>query len=94
LPLANPALKVLTLTRHSWSEDDRENGWAPDDLMMAADVGRILRISVDMVRLLARDGRLPFISTVGGVRLFRRAEVDALALRRQAPSLARSGSKP
>lgn len=56
----------------------------PDDLMMAADAGRILRISVDMVRLLARDGRLPFTSTVGGVRLFRRADVDRLAVERQA----------
>jgi excisionase family DNA binding protein len=63
---------------------------APDDLMMAADAGRILRISVDMVRLLARDGRLPFTSTVGGVRLFRRADVERLALERQANRPVRS----
>jgi excisionase family DNA binding protein len=62
---------------------------APDDLMMAADAGRILRVSVDMVRLLARDGRLPFTSTVGGVRLFRRADVEHLALERQATRLGR-----
>ena len=66
---------------------------APDDLMMAADVGRILRISVDMVRLLARDGRLPFTSTVGGVRLFRRADVDALAREREAKGTGRSGAR-
>jgi excisionase family DNA binding protein len=65
---------------------------APDDLMMAADAGRILRVSVDMVRLLARDGRLPFTSTVGGVRLFRRADVERLALERQTTRPVRSGS--
>jgi len=65
---------------------------APDDLMMAADAGRILRVSVDMVRLLARDGRLPFTSTVGGVRLFRRADVERLALEREATRPIRSGS--
>jgi excisionase family DNA binding protein len=65
---------------------------APDDLMMAADAGRILRVSVDMVRLLARDGRLPFTSTVGGVRLFRRADVERLALERQTNRTARSGA--
>ena len=62
---------------------------APDDLMMAADAGRILRLSVDMVRLLARDGRLLFTSTVGGVRLFRRADVERLALARQAKRVGR-----
>jgi excisionase family DNA binding protein len=65
---------------------------APDDLMMAADAGRVLRISVDMVRLLARDGRLPFTSTVGGVRLFRRADVERLAIERQANRVGRPGN--
>jgi excisionase family DNA binding protein len=65
---------------------------APDDLMMAADAGRILRVSVDMVRLLARDGRLPFTSTVGGVRLFRRADVETLARERSANRVGRSGT--
>jgi excisionase family DNA binding protein len=55
----------------------------PDDLMTAADAGRILGISVDMVRLLARDGRLPFLSTISGMRLFRRKDVKALARRRE-----------
>lgn len=54
----------------------------PDDLMTAVDAGRILGVSVDMVRLLARDGRLPFLSTVRGVRLFRRADVERLAQER------------
>lgn len=54
-----------------------------DDLMTASDAGRILGVSVDMVRLLARNGDLPFMSTISGVRLFRRADVDALARRRE-----------
>lgn len=54
----------------------------PDDLMTAVDADRILGVSVDMVRLLARDGRLPFMSTVRGVRLFRRADVEHLAQER------------
>jgi excisionase family DNA binding protein len=55
----------------------------PNDLMTATDAGRILGVSVDMVRLLAKDGRQPFMSTVGGIRLFRRKDVDALARRRK-----------
>lgn len=55
----------------------------PEDLMTAADAGRILGISVDMVRLLARDGRLPFLSTISGMRLFRRKDVNALLRRRE-----------
>jgi DNA-binding transcriptional MerR regulator len=56
---------------------------AADDLMTASDAGRILGVSVDMVRLLARGGALPFTSTISGVRLFRRADVEALARRRE-----------
>jgi predicted site-specific integrase-resolvase len=55
----------------------------PEDLMTAADAGRILGISVDMVRLLARGGRLPFLSTISGMRLFRRKDVNALLRRRE-----------
>ena len=54
----------------------------PDDLMTAIDAARILGLSVDMVRRLAKDGRLPFMSTIRGVRLFRRANVEALAYQR------------
>lgn len=54
----------------------------PDDLMTAADAARILDLSSDMVRLLARGGGIPFLATVRGVRLFRRADVDALARER------------
>ena len=62
-----------------------------DDLMTAADAGRILGVSVDMVRLLAKGGGLPFKSTIRGVRLFRRADVVELARRRERK---RSGPRP
>ena len=55
----------------------------PDDLMTASDAARILGVSADMVRLLARGGELAFMSTISGVRLFRRADVDALVSRRE-----------
>lgn len=54
-----------------------------EDLMTASDAGRILGVSVDTVRLMARAGDLPFKSTISGVRLFRRADVDELARRRK-----------
>ena len=54
-----------------------------DDLMTASDAGRILGVSVDMVRLLAKSGDLPCMRTTSGVRLFRRSDVVALAKRRQ-----------
>lgn len=56
----------------------------PDDLMTAVDAGRILNLSVDMVRLLARNGQLAFLRTIRGVRLFRRADVERLAAERAA----------
>jgi len=62
-----------------------------DDLMTASDAGRILGVSVDMVRLLAKGGGLPFTSTISGVRLFRRADVVELARRRERQ---RSGPRP
>ncbi len=54
-----------------------------DDLMTASDAARILGVSVDTVRLLARAGDIPFKSTISGVRLFRRDDVEALARRRK-----------
>jgi excisionase family DNA binding protein len=60
---------------------DRRN--ESDELMTVADAGRILGVSTDMVRLLERDGRLPCMRTVRGVRLFRRADVVQLAEERR-----------
>jgi len=55
----------------------------PDDLMTASDAGRIIGVSADMVRLWARAGELACTSTISGVRLFRRADVDAMVSRRE-----------
>jgi hypothetical protein len=56
---------------------------AGEDLMTAVDAGRILGLSSDMVRLLAREGKLrAAIATTRGVRLFRRQDVEALAAER------------
>jgi hypothetical protein len=53
---------------------------AKDDLLSPADAAQVLGLSADMVRLLARDGRLPTAArSVRGVRLFRRADVQDLA---------------
>ncbi|MBW8885978.1 MAG: helix-turn-helix domain-containing protein [Planctomycetia bacterium] len=54
-----------------------------DDLMTASDAARILGVSVDMVRLLAKSGELSCKSTIGGMRLFRRADVVELGRQRE-----------
>jgi excisionase family DNA binding protein len=47
--------------------------------LLTSEVARLLNISSDMVRLLARLGRLPAVRTERGVRLFNRGDVVALA---------------
>ena len=52
-------------------------------LLSTADAARILRVTPAAVRLMERQGRLPSAGrTEGGIRLFRRAEVEAAAKRR------------
>jgi len=64
----------------------------PDDLMTGIDAARILDLSVDMVRLLARDGRLPSLRTIRGVRLYRRGDVERVAEeRRETATLPKRG---
>lgn len=54
-----------------------------EDLLSAIDAAKILGLSADMVRLLAREGRLSTAAhTVRGQRLFRRADVEELAAER------------
>lgn len=55
----------------------------PDELMTPADAAPLLGVSVNMVRLLEIKGRLPALRTAGGVRLFRRGDVEALAAERR-----------
>src|SRR5438093_448453 len=52
-------------------------------LLSTADAARILGVTPATVRLMERQGRLPSAGrTVGGIRLFRRAKVEAVAKRR------------
>jgi len=54
----------------------------PNDLLTPSDAARVLGLSADSVRVLSDNGRLPAMRTVGGRRLFRRADVDKLAIER------------
>lgn len=47
------------------------------DLLCTSDAARLLGVSPDMVRYYARTGRLPASRTPGGVRFFRREDVEA-----------------
>jgi CheY-like chemotaxis protein len=54
-----------------------------EDLLTPADAAQVLGLSGDMVRLLARSGRLPTAArSVRGARMFRRGEVEQLAAER------------
>jgi excisionase family DNA binding protein len=54
-----------------------------NELLSTADAAKILGLSADMVRLLAREGRLqPAAQTTRGLRLFRREDVEELAAER------------
>jgi excisionase family DNA binding protein len=52
------------------------------DLLTVGDAAAILGLSPDMVRVLHRQGRLPALRTPGGYRLFKRRDVERLALER------------
>lgn len=54
----------------------------PEELLTATDAGRILGLSRDMVRILSQRGRLPAQRASNGYYLFRRADVEHLALER------------
>ena len=54
----------------------------PDDLLTPSDAARVLGLSADSVRVLSDNGRLPSMRTVSGRRLFRRSDVDRLAIAR------------
>ena len=59
----------------------------PDDLLTPSVAARVLGLSADSVRVLSDNGRLPSMRTVSGRRLFRRSDVDRLAIQRaQAPT--------
>ena len=61
-----------------------------NELLSTADAAKILGLSADMVRLLAREGRLlPAAQTTRGLRLFRREDVEELAAERAGSTLRR-----
>jgi excisionase family DNA binding protein len=52
-------------------------------LMSTGDAARILGVTPATIRLMERQGRLPSLGrTQGGIRLFRRADVQRVARRR------------
>jgi excisionase family DNA binding protein len=56
-----------------------------ESLLSVADASRILGVTPQTVRLMARQGTLPLATrTEGGMRLFRRADVERLAAERAA----------
>ena len=64
----------------------------PDDLLTPSDAARVLGLSADSVRVLSDNGRLPSMRTVSGRRLFRRSDVDRLAIQRaQSPTNGHGG---
>lgn len=52
------------------------------DLLTTSDAARLVGVSKDTIRLWERRGKLPAERTPGGVRLFQRADVEALANQR------------
>jgi excisionase family DNA binding protein len=59
--------------------------------MTPSDAARVLGLSADSVRVLSDAGRLATMRTVGGRRLFRRADVERLASERATKPTRRSG---
>ena len=51
----------------------------PDQFLMATDAAKILDRSAGTVRFYERTGKLTAIRTADGTRLFRQADVEALA---------------
>jgi excisionase family DNA binding protein len=50
-----------------------------DRYIASSDVARILHVSPKTVSRWARDGRLPFIRTLGGHRRYPKVEIESLA---------------
>ena len=60
--------------------------------LSTADASRVLGVTPATIRLMARRGKLPVAAmTEGGMHLFRRTAVEALARRRSRHQAARRG---
>ncbi len=66
---------------------------ARDDFCLTADAAKILGCSPSRVAQLARAGRLRHLTTPGGVRLFRRADVAQLKAEREPQATDPTGVK-
>ncbi|MGH9460875.1 MAG: MerR family transcriptional regulator [Vicinamibacteria bacterium] len=56
------------------------------DFLASKDVSQILGVGPDRVRQLADEGHLPFKRTQSGWRIYRRADVEKLAAKRDQAS--------
>jgi excisionase family DNA binding protein len=50
-----------------------------NQLLSTGDVARRLDVSIEFIRKLAREGKLPAMRTAGGQRIFRSEDVERLA---------------
>jgi excisionase family DNA binding protein len=56
---------------------------SPDQPMLNADAARVLRVAERTIRELHERGELSAQRTPGGIRVYRRADVEALARKRR-----------
>ncbi len=63
--------------------------------LSSADASRVLGVTPATIRLMVRRGALPVAAmTEGGIHLFRRVEVEALAVRREARARGEENGAP
>ena len=56
----------------------------PNELMTTGDVSKLLGLTSQYVQAMSREGKLPVaVTTAGGIRLFRRADIEQLAEQRR-----------
>jgi len=56
----------------------------PDDLLNTGNAAKLVGVGVDQIRRLSKQGRLPFIRSALGHRLFKRGDVEKLVAERRA----------
>ncbi len=56
-----------------------------DDYVKSSEAARILHVSIQTLARWAREGKLPYVITMGGHRRFSRAEMEELAKRQTRP---------
>jgi len=59
----------------------------PEEYLLAAEVGRLLRVSPKTVSRWAKEGKLPYSRTLGGHRRFPAGRIRALGLGLESDSL-------